>query len=108
MTDVCSDRKLGSLHRDEVLVLPFAALKCNPIKPIIPFVLVALAKVPSLSSCQLYLVSTDQPSHQNKMLSNIVDTVTNDSHGNIMPWHTVHIQPCSIHLIASRLRFESP
>ena len=71
MIDVFTNRVLRTLDGHQILILAFAAGHRQPIHVVRSFVLVALDKVPA----------------EDKVLGDIVDAVTNDTHGGVVPGH---------------------
>lgn len=69
--NIVTAREFRALDRDKVLVFASASLEREPIDIVIPLVLVTFHVVPT----------------KDKMLSDIVYTVTNQAHGNVVPWH---------------------
>jgi hypothetical protein len=69
---IVTDWKLWALDANEVFILACATLEQYPVNGWIPLILVALNKVPS----------------EDKVLSNVVDTVAYHAHSNIMPRHS--------------------
>jgi predicted phosphatase len=75
MLDIFSARKLRTLNADETLILTGAALNQEIIHFRVAFVFVPLDAIPS----------------QHKMLSYVIDTVTHQAHGDVVPGHTAEI-----------------
>jgi hypothetical protein len=69
--DIVTTRVLGTLHSDKVFVVTKAALKSKPIHALITLVLIPLDEVPP----------------KDEVLRNIVDTVSHQAHGYIVPRH---------------------
>lgn len=72
MMEIVTNRVLGTLHTNEILIISRTSEKRQPIVTIIALVFVSLDKVPA----------------QNEMLCDIVYARTNETHGHIVPWHT--------------------
>lgn len=75
MIDVFANRMLRPLHSNKILISACAALHHKPVNLLITLVLVTLDKVPA----------------KNEVLCNIVDTVSDNTHSDIVPWHTAEI-----------------
>jgi hypothetical protein len=75
MLDILPARELGALNGDETLILASAALDQEIIHFRVAFVFVSLDAIPS----------------QHKMLSYVVDTITNQPHGDVVPGYTAEI-----------------
>lgn len=80
--NIVTAREFWALDRDKVLVFAGASFEREPIDIVIPLVFVTFHVVPT----------------KDKMLSDIVYTVTNQAHGNVMPWHSAIL--CLADLIA--------
>ena len=72
MLNIFSARIFRSLNCNKVFIRAIATLKQEPIDTLIPLVLVTLNKVPT----------------EDEVLCNIIHSITNQSHGNIMPRHS--------------------
>ena len=72
MLNIFSARIFRPLNCNKVFIRAVASLKHEPINTLIPLVLVTLNKVPT----------------EDKMLCNIVHSITNQSHSNIVPRHS--------------------
>ena len=72
MLNIFSARIFRPLNRNKVFIRAVASLKHEPINTLIPLVLVTLDEVPT----------------EDKMLCNIVHSITNQSHSNIVPRHS--------------------
>ena len=70
MIDILPNRVFRPLHSNDILIL-LMALHNQPVHSIAALILITLDKVPA----------------QNEMLGNIIDTVTHQTHGNIVPRH---------------------
>jgi hypothetical protein len=71
MLHVVTDWILWALNPDEILIIPSTTFEQKPINALVPLILVPLDKVPP----------------EDKVFSNVIDTVANQAHRNIMPWH---------------------
>ena len=71
MMNVFSYGMLGSLNSDQVLVFPFPTFHGQPVESVIALVFVTFDEIPA----------------KNKMLCNIIDAISDDTHGHIMPRH---------------------
>ena len=76
MLDVITARELGTLDRNKVFVLACTTLQQEPVHAFIALVLVTLDKVPA----------------ENEMFSDIVNTITDQTHGNVVPRHPAVIR----------------
>ena len=72
MVHILANGMLWSLYPEEILILPVPTFEGQPIESGVALVLVPFAVVPA----------------ENKMFGNVIDTGTNDAHGNVMPRHT--------------------
>jgi len=75
VVDVLSHRVFGALGANEIFVLALTTLQSQPIVTVIPLVFVALAEVPS----------------QDEVLGYVVDARPDDTHGDVVPWHTAKV-----------------
>lgn len=71
MLHVVTNWELGALNANEVLVFSSSTLEQEPINHWIALVLVTLDEIPAM----------------NKMLGDVIDTVTDQPHRDIVPWH---------------------
>ena len=72
MLDVVTDRVFRALNSNDVLLLTLPALENQPVLRPISLIFVSLDKIPP----------------QYKVFGDIVDAVTDHTHGHIMPGHT--------------------
>lgn len=70
--DVFSAGEFGAFHADDTLILTSTALDEKIIHFLVAFVFISLNAIPS----------------QHKVFSNIIDTITDQPHGDIVPGHT--------------------
>lgn len=75
MLDVLAAGVLWALNSNQIFIIPKSTLHHKPIHIIGTLVLITLYKVPA----------------QNKVLCNIVDTVTNQTHGYVVPRHAPEV-----------------
>lgn len=71
MLDIFSHRELWPLDPDQILILSSSSFKNQPVVSPIALVLVALAKIPP----------------EDEVLRNIIDARSDQTHGDIVPWH---------------------
>jgi len=71
MVDVLAHRMCRPLNGYEVLKVPFSTLHCKPVIARGPLIFVALDEIPA----------------KNEVLCNVIDTISNKTHGDVMPWH---------------------
>lgn len=78
------------MNPNEIFVGTFAPLEHKPIVSSISLVLVSLYEIPS----------------QNEMLSDIINTIPHNTHGNIMPWHASILRFAQLITLPVRHRLE--
>jgi hypothetical protein len=62
---------LGALDGNKIFIISSATFEKKPINACVSFILVTLDEIPP----------------EDKVFSNVIDRVTNQSHSDIMPWH---------------------
>ena len=72
MLQVLSARELGTLNRNKIFIVSSTTLEHQPVHTVVPLVLVPFDEVPP----------------QDKVLCDVIHTVTHHTHGNVVPRHS--------------------
>lgn len=72
MLHVVTDWVFGTLNGNKVFIISSATFKKKPINACVSLILVTLDEVPP----------------EDKVFSNVIDGITNQTHSDIMPWHS--------------------
>lgn len=72
MLNIITTGEFRTLNRDEVFIFASASLEHKPVHLFISLVLVSLNEIPP----------------EDEMLGDVVYTVADQTHANVMPWHT--------------------